>query len=128
MADIIVKKNDGTTDITFSALMPSAGDKTPARWSSLTPSTKSSLRPTFQMSSRYNAGATARHVTSVGKYPSFVTVSSVDTLLGNCIFTVDAVVPAQIPDSDINEAIAQFTNMVKSTLLQSCLKQGYAPQ
>jgi hypothetical protein len=128
MADIVVKKNDGTTDITYSALTPSAGDKTPARWSSNTVSTKASLRPTFTMSSRFNGGSTARHASCVGKYPSYVTVSGVDSLLGNTIFNLEAVVPLQLPDSDIAEAISQFTNLVKSTLLQACLKAGYAPQ
>lgn len=128
MADIVVKKNDGTTDITYSNLTPSAGDKTPARWASLTVSTKSSLRPTFTMSSRFNGGSTARHVTCIGKYPSFVNISGVDTVNGNTLFTVDCVVPLQITDADINEAVAQFTNMVKSSLIQSCIKVGYAPQ
>lgn len=44
MANITVKKADGTTDVVYTALTPSAGDKTSARWSLTASSTKANLR------------------------------------------------------------------------------------
>jgi len=36
MGNIVVKKADGTTDITYSSVVPSAGDTSPAIWQSQT--------------------------------------------------------------------------------------------
>lgn len=33
MANITVKKADGTTDVVYTALTPAGGDNSPARWS-----------------------------------------------------------------------------------------------
>jgi hypothetical protein len=42
-------------------------------------------------------------------------------------FTVSGVVPVDMPDTDISEAISQGFNLVASTLVVSSAKAGYAP-
>lgn len=128
MANITVKKNDAVTDVTYTALTPSAGDRTPARWCNLASSTKANLRATVEMSSRYNGNRSARHVTLLVKYPEVVQVGGVDTVAGIGHVTIDAILPLQVSDTAIAEVVAQAANFFKASLTQEAFKLGYAPQ
>lgn len=60
MANIIIKKADGTTDITYTALTPSSGDKVPAQWRVESIGTVAGNRPTFMIQTRFSADKQAR--------------------------------------------------------------------
>lgn len=128
MANITVKKNDGTTDVVYSQVVPSAGDKSPAIWKNNTVGTAASHRPELKLMSRDNGVGTARRVEGTFVYPTLVTgtdgkVSVADRLP----ITLSAVVPKGMPDSDVNEAISQCVNLFASVLLKDSMKSGYAP-
>lgn len=128
MADIVVKKKDGTTDVTYAALTPSAGDKTPARWSLTASATQANLRPTLEMTSRFNASRNARNVHVVLKYPNVVTVEGVNSVRAVPHATADFIIPLQADDAAVGEMVAQFANLLKSALMQTSVAIGYAPQ
>lgn len=128
MANITVKKADGITDIIYTALTPSAGDQTPARWQVSTANAVSLFRPSYEMASRFNQKRDARNISTVLKYPDVRAVNGVDVVVGNCIINVSGVVPLQVTDTVIAEAIAQAANLFKATLVQDCFKAGYAAQ
>lgn len=128
MANITVKKADGTTDVVYTALTPSAGDKTSARWSLTAFSTKANLRPTLECTSRYNNARTARNISMTLKFPEIASVAGVDSVIGTGIVTIQGVVPLQVSDSVISELIAQSANVFKTVLVQDSFKIGYAPQ
>lgn len=129
MANITVKKADGTTDIVFSALTPSSGDKVSAQWRSETAGAAASLRPTFGMLSQWNGPRTARRVQIEGQYPYTVTDSttSVTSVKARIPFQATFTVPVEITDTIVAEAVAQLSNLLKSTLVQDSIKAGYAP-
>jgi hypothetical protein len=128
MANITVKKADGTTDVVFVAKMPAAGDKTPARWTVDAASPVPSLRPVMNTTSRPNGDRSARNITTTVKFPDVRTISGVDTVVGNVIVNIEAVVPLNVTSTVTTEAIAQAANLFKATLLQDSYKDGYAPQ
>lgn len=128
MADVTIVKADGTTNVTFTALTPSAGDTTPARWAQNATETVANLRPTAEMRARYNGNRSARHVSVVTKFPEVVTVDGVKVVRGIVPFTTDGVIPLQVDDAWINEAVAQHANFFKAALIQAAAKSGYAPQ
>lgn len=128
MANITVKKADGTTDVVYTALTPSAGDKTPARWQNNASHAKAALRATVEMTSRFNPAKTARHVTLLVKYPEVASVGGVDTVTGTGHMTIDGVIPLQVSDTAIAELVAQAANVFKAALVQDSFKIGYAPQ
>lgn len=128
MANITVKKADGTTDVVYTALTPSAGDKTSARWSLTASSTKANLRPTLECTSRYNNARTARNISMTLKFPEIASVAGVDSVIGTGIVTIQGVVPMQVSDSVISELVAQSANVFKTALVQDSFKIGYAPQ
>lgn len=126
MANITVKKSDGSTDIVYTALTPSAGDKVPAMWSQNAQSTRS-LRPLVSAISQFNGPRDARRVTISGKYPIVRSINGVDTRVGVVPIELTVALPLVLTDSESSEACAQFVNLCKSVLLQDVLSSGYAP-
>jgi len=128
LANITVKKNDNTTDIIYTGVVPCAGDKSPAIFRSNSVGSAAAFRPELRVQSSYNGPKTARRVTGQFTYPS-TTVGSdgkinvADRLIGD----FSLVVPQGMLDADVNEAVAQFTNLLDSTLLNDTFKSGYAP-
>lgn len=129
MADIVVKKADGTTNITFNKLTASSGDKVPAQWRQEATGASAALRPTFDMSSQWNGPRTARRVTSNFQYPYTVTDSttSTTTVKARIPYQTSMAVPAEVPDTIVAEAVAQGTNLQTSSLVVASYKAGYSP-
>ncbi len=132
MASITVKKADTTTDIVYDAVSAASGSE-PAVWRQDTNAPAGlpvGLRPTFEMSSKWNGPKTARVMNIKFIYP--YAIQSTDT---TAYTSKDRVVinggnitaPQGIPSSVLDEAMAQYTNLVDSALVLSALKAGYAP-
>jgi hypothetical protein len=129
MADIVVKKADGTTNVTFAALNPSSGDTVSALWRQETMGTAAGLRATFSSRSQWNGPRTARRVESQFQYPFTVTDSTtgVTSVLARVPISISITVPVDVPDTVVAEAVAQGMNLQVSTLMQSVYKAGFAP-
>jgi hypothetical protein len=128
MADQVVKKADLVTNITYVGLNPSSGDGVPARWRIDAGYNYASQKPWFQMSSRFNGPKTARRVDMYGVWPTYsLDVNSFPTITGGAIFTGSWLVPLNMLDTQIAEAVTQFGGMQTTTLSMACIKAGYAP-
>lgn len=128
MADITVKKNDGTTDIIFSQKVPSAGDRSPALWKSTSVGSAPAHQPTLEVTSRWNGERTARRVEYSFSYPETATaadgsVSVINRFVGNG----SVVIPQGMAAANINEGASQLGNLIASALIKSVMKEGYAP-
>lgn len=128
IANLTVKKNDGVTDITYTAVVPSAGDKSPAVWRSQTVGSAAAHQPEIRLSSRSNGTGTARRLEGQGTYPSLVTgtdgrVSVADRV----VLSVSGVIPQGMPAADVNEAVSQLLNGFATVLIKDSFKTGYAP-
>lgn len=129
MADIVVKKSDGTTNVTYVALSPSAGDKTPAQWRIESIGTVPGNRPSFVVSSKYSADRQARIVEGKLTFPETFTDTStgiVSTRLRES-FQFTSIIRMDASDVTTAEMVAQAANLISSTLVQSVLRTGYAP-
>ena len=128
MADITVKKNDGSTDILWTAIQASGGESSPAVWRSNTIGTAAAQRPEIRLQSKWNGDQTARRVDGTATYPSLATGSGGEINITNRFnFSFSAVVPSGMLDTDVNEAASQIANLIASTLFKSSFKAGYAP-
>jgi len=128
LADIVVKKADGSTDVTFTGVVPSAGDKTPAVWRSNSAGGAIGQRPELRLQSSSNGDGSARKMVANFSFPSLFTDTStgrvsVDKRLN---FTLSVAVPVEMPDADLAEAVEQGMNLCHATLIKSCLKAGYS--
>jgi hypothetical protein len=128
IANITVKKNDGTTDVVYTAVVPSAGDRTPAIWRNQTVGTAAAHRPEFALKSFNSGDNKQRRVQVDAMYPTLATdsqgkVNAVDKVSMTVTFSI----PKGMPDVDVNEAVSQLTNVLSSTLSKDSIKSGYAP-
>lgn len=129
IANITVKKNDGTTDIVWSATVPSSGDTTQAQWNSATVGTALAHQPTYRLGSR-DSGAKreARRFDGQVQYP--VTAVAGDgsvNVVTTALINISAVLPKNMPKPSIDEAVSQAVNLFAATLTKDSMKSGFAP-
>lgn len=129
MADITIKKNDGTTDVTYTAVVASGGDKSPAVWRNNSATGYPGQRPELRISSRNNGDNTARRVEGAFTYPSVYTDTATSTTKvgARANFQFTAIIPGTLPDSDASEFGAQIGNLIAAALVEDVLTVGYAP-
>lgn len=129
MADITVKKYDGTTDTVYVALSPSGGDKTPAQWRVEAIGTVPGNRPTLAIESRFSVDRQARIVEGKLLYPETFTDTTtgiVATRLRES-FSFTHIIRQDASDVTTKELSAQAANLIKSPLVQAVLQTGFAP-
>lgn len=127
MANITVKADNGTTDVVYTALTPSAGDSVAAQWRVDAASTKPAFRPSVEMRSQYNGPRSARRVNVRAKYPVVETVNGADTLVGTIPVEFTMTLPLGVADTATAEAVSQFGNLLVSSLIRSSIKAGFSP-
>lgn len=129
MAAITIKKDDTTTDVTYSAVVASSGEKSPAVWRDNGFGGTPGQRPELRISSQSNADNTGRKIVGSFTYPSLYTDSSTSlTKVGSrANFQFTAFVPGEMPDAFAAEFGAQIGNLLASALVEETLTSGYAP-
>nr|UUW21308.1 MAG: hypothetical protein [Sanya fiers-like virus 19] len=128
LANIVVKKNDGTTDVTYTGVVPSAGDKSPAIWRNNGVGAAAAFRPELTLTSAPNGTKTARRVAYRYVYPSTAVGSDGKTnVVDRFILEGTALVPMGMADVDVNEGVAQSCNLLASSLIKSSIQSGFAP-
>lgn len=129
IANLTIKKNDGTTDITYTGVVPSSGEKSPAIWRSLTVGTAAAHQPEFRMTSRANGTSTGRRFDVHAQYPTLVT-SPADgriSVADRVVFDLSVLVPLNMATTDVNEAVSQLCNLLSTSLVKDSFKTGFAP-
>lgn len=126
--NLVVKKADGTTDVTYALVAAASGDKSPALFRVEGASPVIGARPTFRMESQANAAKTARIVTSRSTHP--YSVSGADgrvSIVNQVIVETRVVLPNDVPDTIHVEAVAQHANLEKHAIVLASNQSGYAP-
>lgn len=127
IANIVVKKSDGTTDVTFTAINGSASDGQPAVWQNLAYSTIRGNRSTLTMKAKLNGTKTARRVDVTARFPVTRIVDSVETVVGHIPLDFTVPVPEWATDAEVAEAVDQTLNLLASTHVRSHIKTGFSP-
>lgn len=127
IANVVVKKTDGTTDVTFTAITGSGADGSPAVWQNTAGTTIRANRPTVQMKAKLNGTKTARRVDFQATFPVVRTINTVETLMGKIPVDFSVPVPEWATDAECNEAIDQTINLLASVHIRSHIKLGTSP-
>lgn len=127
MANITIKKADGTTDVTYNGLVASSGDNNPARWRNDSVGGAVGHRPVASMLTRNNGNNTGRSVTTRFQYRVVRTVNGAPVLVGTIPFELHGTVGDVFTQAEIDEAVAQAMNFFDSTLHVDACKSGFAP-
>lgn len=128
IANITIKKNDGTTDIVYTGVSPSSGDGVPAVWKAQTVGTAPSHQPEFRLSAREGSKGAQRFLRTTLQYPQIATntTTGVTSVVDRATFAGDWHVPKNMSQADINEFASQVANLLASTLIKDCVKAGYS--
>lgn len=128
IADIVVKRNDGVTNVTFTATQGSGGDRQPATWYNTASGTARAFRTMFRLFAQDNGTKTARRVTSEYVYP--YTVTGADgkiSIADRIIIRMEATVPNGVPTAYIDDSVAEALNLLAATHVKVHVQQGFAP-
>jgi hypothetical protein len=128
MADMTIKKNDGSTDVTYTAVVASGGDKSPAIWRNNSEAGYPGQRPELRISSRNNGDNTARRVEGQFTWPAVYTDTATSTVkvLTRANFSFTAIIPGNLPDSHAEEFGAQIGNLIAHSLVEAIITSGYS--
>lgn len=129
MANITVKKADGTTDVTYSSVTASGGDKSPAVWRNESFGGTIGQRPEFRVRSSPNGTQTIRKVEGSFTMPELYTdtTTSLTKVATRANVQYQAAVPTDMTDAQLAEFAAQFGNLMAATLIKAVHSSGYAP-
>jgi hypothetical protein len=127
--DIAVKKDDGATNITWSIVSGSGGDKSPALWRSNSAAGTLGQKPMFYCASKSNQAGDVRRIDMYGSFPGVYTNSSTGQteVRGKCTFSASFAVPQNMTSTDVAEFASQVTNLIADVNLKSAIKTGFAP-
>lgn len=129
LANITVKKADGTTDVTYTAVAGAAGDKTPAVFRNNTVGTTIAERPSLLISSRDNGPKTGRRVEINFSWPmTTVDAGGNKAITGRMTGACSVLIPQNQDAATILEQAYQFGNLIGSTLVKATFNDGYAPR
>lgn len=128
IANITIKKNDGTTDIVYTAQAPSSGDGVPAVWKATTVGNAPAHQPEFRLASREAGKGAKRALRSTYVYPQIATNSTtgLTAVVDRASADTNWNFPKGMPQADINEFVSQYASMLVSTLVKDCVKVGYS--
>lgn len=135
VANIVVKKADETTNITYDALTGAAGDGSKAVWRQDTGAAAGlpvGLRAMVTMATVSNGPKTARRAIVEFKR-AYATQDTTTTRYSAQDFVVgrlEVTVPQGIPASEISESVYQFLNLLGASngLIKQSIVAGFSPQ
>lgn len=128
IANITVKKADGTTDVTYTAIAGASGDKTPAVFRNNTVGTTTAERPVLQVQSMSNGPKTARRVNCDFVWPLVTTDAGGNKVVsGKMSGTASVLVPQNQDPAVIKEQAYQFGNLMAAALIKASFDEGFAP-
>ncbi len=128
IADIVVKKNDNTTNITYSGVVPSSGDGVPAIWKSQSVGSAVGFQPELRVSAKPAQNGQYREHRASFFYPQLKTdtTTGVISVHRKLMGTASWMTPVDMAATDVAEASAQFANLIASTLVRSLINSGYS--
>lgn len=126
IANVTVKKTDGTTDVTFTAVQ-GATAKDPAVWQNTASSLVYNNRDSVKMVSRDNGTKTARWMEVDALFIVRRTESSLEVNKGQIPAKFSIPLPNWATDAECNEAVDQFINLLASAHFRGAIKGRFAP-
>jgi hypothetical protein len=125
MANITVK-NAANADVVYNASVPSAGDRSPARWTQNAASAIIGHRPTLEMITRSNGSGNGRLMELNGTFPIVETIGGVPTVTARVPFKLSTTMPTNVDSTLAVDGYTQMSNLAASALVRSCYQEGNA--
>ena len=122
LANIVVKKADGTTNYTFTALAGAPGDGVFAQWrgEGSTPALSADLRTKVVWNSKRNARRTEGFVS----IPKVETVAGVPTVTSRTPSSLSITIPDNLTATEAADYVAITCNAYSSALIRQIMAEG----
>lgn len=124
IANLVVKKSDNVTNVTFNSVAGAASDGVPATWVNTSSSTIRQNRSSLSMKAKLNGTKTARRVDVQAQFPVIRLVNSVETLMGRIPVDFSIPIPEWATDAEIAEAVDQSINLLAEATVRAQIKSG----
>lgn len=126
LADMIVKKADAVTNITYTGLNPGS-DSSPSLWKAPPLLTIEASRPWLMVATRSNGPKTARRVNATYMYPQAFTDTTTGLVQTKNQILMDGggLFPLAMTPTEVSEAVNQFFNLLTHALMKSVFASGY---
>lgn len=124
ISNIVVKKNDNATDVTYSAIEGRSGDN-PARWKAPALGATPVTQPELRIGSRLVPGSERGKVVATFMYPYSVVDSTtgVTTVRSKELFRLEYTGDMEIPQAVRDEGVSQGMNLLGSAHFKQQLKE-----
>lgn len=123
----ITVKNAANADVVYTASVPSAGDRSPARWTANAASAIIGFRPVLQVVTRDNGKQSGRHMEATFRYPIVETIEGRPTVTATVPFTLSGTLPTNVDGTLVSDAFVQLGNLLASSLIRAVASEGYSP-
>lgn len=129
MANITVKKADGTTDVVYTQVNASGGDQRWALWRNNSVGTAPAHRPYLRAASRDTGDGRQREVNAEFRYTQVSTNSTTGiTSVAETAFAKGQFrIPKGMEAAPAKEFAFQFGNLMASAMMKAILEEGAAP-
>lgn len=128
LANIVIKKADGTTDVTYVGIAASTGNS-PAVFRNNTVGTTVAERPSLLIASRDNGTRTARRVDVNYSWPLVEQDSGGNKrVTGRMTGSASVLIPQSQGADVIKEQAHQFGNLMAAAIVKASFEEGYAPR
>lgn len=124
IANLVVKKSDNVTNVTFTAIAGAASDGLSATWINQASSTIRQNRSTMSMKGKLNGTKQARRVDVQVVFPVARVLNSVETLMGRIPVDFSIPVPEWATDAEVAEAVDQSINLLADATVRAQIKTG----
>lgn len=126
LANIVVKKFDGTTDVTYTGISPASGTS-PAVWKSQSVGTAPAQNPELRVVSRDADKGRNREVRATFLYPDYRTDSNFNPskfaeISGSCTIKWSK----EALNTVRQEGVYQFCNLLAAALVKQMMNEGYS--
>lgn len=129
IANITVKKYDGTTDVTYVPVASASSDGVPAEYQLQTGFPVPATRPTLSISTRSNTKKTSRRLVAAFKWPlSYTDASGRLVTSGSVNGEFSMVLPQDVDPLVVREAHQQFAKLIASGPMRESMDSGTAPR
>lgn len=126
IANLTIKKADGTTSVIYEAVSGSSVDGSPAMWVEPTSATTRGYRRSLSFKARLNGTKQARRVELRAMHPIVRVVGGQETMVGSIPVDLTLPVPEWATDAEVSEAVEQSFNLFSNATVRAQVKTGMA--
>lgn len=125
ITNVTVKAANGTTDVVYTGVQPSAGGTSPAIWRDSSGAVSPGFQPEMRTTVKSNAQGTVKTIQLTGMYPEVGVVGGVNQIINLIGVDVKVTVPQQASVTAIQEGVHRVLNFAGHAHFKAQCIEGF---